>query len=212
MDPEFVDVVFEENATHDSPSRIEIILNWLTVPLVCVVLSLYLRGIGFATDQGWTDADVVDELESHGAEIVKADRNFHRILGSERRYWSIGHWAFVVMAFFGTTAWIQFTTPWLSQVFNPLIELLPERLQAVTAIGVLGSELIVWYIAVGTIMTAFFVAGTTETRNYAMMRQIENYVDANPDSYVGCLIVGGAHAPHLKELIRDSDRIEIGQN
>lgn len=171
-----------------------------------------MLGIGFANDRGWTDAGVVDELEDLGAKVVKTDRNYHRILGSERRYWSIGHWAFVVMAFFGITAWLQFTTPHISIFVTPLIGSLSGSVQAIAVVGVLGLELLVWYLAAGITMTAFFIAGTTETRNFAMMRQIENYVDENPESSIGCLIVGGAHAPHLRELIQDSDQVETGQN
>lgn len=212
VDPSRVDVVFEENATHNPPSQKEIISNWLALPFVNLVLKLYLCGLGFASKRGWTDSGVVDAFENAGAEIVKTDRNLHRMLASQRRYWFISHWAFVLMAIFGIRAWVEFVTPYVSMLVDPLIGILPETIQGIVIYSVFGLELMVWFLFAGVLMTGFLITGTTEARNHAMINQIEDYVTMNPDSTIGCLVVGGAHAPHLRELAKDSDKIQLGES
>ena len=59
-------------------------------------------------------------------------------------------------------------------------------------------------------MLGFFIAGTIEARNYAIMNLIEDYVETTPNASIGCLVVGEAHVPHLKELIEESDMVELG--
>lgn len=76
-------------------------MNWVAVPLLCLFLTLYLLGLSGVSRLGLTDAEVVEGLEDAGAVVVQTDRNFHRILASERWFWGGVHLAFVVLALFG---------------------------------------------------------------------------------------------------------------
>lgn len=211
VDPDSVDIVFEENVTHNPPSQAAIITNWVVTPLICLFLTLYLNSLNVASRLELTDAGVVDTLQNAGAEVVQTDRNFHRMLASERWYWGGGHWAFVVISLFGLRAWIRSITPKVLVLVTPVIELFPAGLQAKAVIGVLILELLVWFLFAGAIMGGFFIVGTTEARNYAIMNRIEGRVGTTSDSSIGCLVVGGAHIPHLKELIEESDAVELGE-
>lgn len=211
VDPDSIDIVFEENATHNPPSQAVIITNWVATFLICLFLKLYLICLDVASRLGLTDAGIVDTLQNAGAEVVQTDRNFHRMLASGRQYWGVLHWAFAVMVFFGSSAWVQSINPNVSILVSPVIELLPAELQAYAVWGVLILELLAWFLFAGAIMGGFFIQGTIEARNYAIMNQIENYVRSTPNGSIGCLVIGGMHVPHLKRLIEESDTVELGQ-
>lgn len=207
--PESFDVVFEENATHNPPSGLSILTNWAVTPLICLFLKLYLIMLNGASRIGLTDSSVVDIIRNAGAQNIQTDRNYHRMLASERRFWGLGHWAFVSMIFFGISEWFQFITPILSFLVNPLIEVVPSRLQSTVVIGALGFGLVLWFLLAGALMGWFFIVGTTETRNYAIIQHIECHVQENCHHTIGCLVVGAAHVPHLIELINESEYLEL---
>lgn len=188
-----------------------IITNWVATFLICLVLKLYLICLDVASRLELTDAGVVDTLQNTGAEVVQTDRNYHRMLASGRWYWGVLHWAFVVMVFFGVRAWIQSITPNVSILVMPVIEFLPARLQAYAVWGVLVLEILVWFLFAGALMGGFFIQGTIEARNYAIINQIEDYVRSTPNGSIGCLVIGGMHVPHLKGLIEESDVVELGE-
>lgn len=210
VDPDVIDVVFEEDVSQNPPSKWEIIANWAFTPLICLFFKLYLFGLSIASLTGITDSGIVDTLQSHGAQVVQTDRNYHRLLASERLLWGVGHWAFFLMILFGLSAWLDFLTPIFSILFGPVFRMFPSALQTPLIAAVFGFELVIWFLVAGSIMGLFFITGTTETRNVAIMNEIEHYVREHPEQTTGCLVVGGAHVPHLKELISESNLVELG--
>lgn len=211
VDPDTIDVVFEENATHNPPSTQAILANWVVSPLICLFIKLYLVALAGAARVGVTDSGIIDKLENAGAEVIQTDRNYHRMMASERRFWGLGHWAFVSMIFFGIKEWLQSVTPILSIPTGILIGIVPNSLQSVVVLAILGLAVVVWFLFAGAIMGWFFIIGTIETRNYAIVHEIERHLREHPQQSTGCLVVGDAHIPHLRELICESELVELGE-
>lgn len=211
IEPECVDVVFEENILVDPPSRKSQILNWAATPLMNMFLTIYLIGLSVASRFGLTDKVVIEILQNSGASVVQTDRNYHRIVATERLYFAIVHWAFAFVSLFGLGTWIKFVTPPISIMFDPLFGVLPNKMAGFTANAILAIEVLLWFLIIGAILGAFFIAATIETRNHSMVIQMEQFVEDNPNASSGCLVVGAAHIPHLKKLVEDSDVIDLGR-
>lgn len=86
-----------------------------------------------------------------------------------------------------------------------------QYLSSITTIGVVPYGLLIWLLLSGAVAGGFFVVGTMEARNYAMVDQIKTHVERHPEWTTGCLVVGGAHVSHLEELIEASEAIHLGE-
>jgi hypothetical protein len=210
-DPESIDVVFKEDVTDNPPSKRVILWNWLVCPLICLFFKIYLFFLSVAARVGITDSEIVDTLESNGAQVVQTDQNYHRILASSRLLWGVSHWAMSVMVFPGLGVWFEFLTRILSNPVNFVLWIFPPALDTFLIALVLVVGLFSWYLIAGAIMGVFFITGTMESRNFVIMSEIENHVREHSEQSTGCLVVGGAHVSHLKELVRESDFVVLGE-
>lgn len=208
VDPDTIDVAFEESVVSNPPGKFTRIFNWLLIPLFMLVLLLYLKLLNLASKLGLTDKGVIEELESRGADVVVTDENYHRLLASERVYWGLGHWGLVLISFFGLLQWIEFVEP-ASAILYSLFSSFGSGL--LLAYFVLGLFVVIWFLLAGLMGVLFFVVGTTQTRNYVILNRMEEYAKSHPNAKRGCLVIGGAHTKHLKKIVGDSELIVWGQ-
>ncbi len=183
-----VDVVFVEAPRSDSPGLKTKIANFLLTPLLLAVIYLWvftLTVLGALT--GAEDEKIVTHLtDKHGAELVRTDRNVHRILKESRRLWTIGHLVMVTLAVYA-----------FPEVVDHLLTFSPLWIQKLT----LG-------LFTGLGLFALFLAGTLGSRNAKMARDIGEYAENQSDE-TACLITGGYHASGTKRILKENPNITL---
>lgn len=209
VDPESIDVVFTENARHNPPPKSAILKNWIAVPFLLLPLYMYLYLLNLAGSLGLTDKGVVDMMEQHGAEVITTDRNFHRLISSQRIGWGIGHWAIILVAFMGSIQWIENTRPISFLIFTGASGTIPSRFDVLLAYFVLAGVGLIWFLIAGCFIAFLFIVGTIESRNHKMVNDIEQIACENQGYCRGCLVIGGKHASHIEQLIKISPNLEL---
>lgn len=193
-----VDVVFNEAPRSNTPSPREQYKNIVGLPLMIAVFAVYFASLNLAAKMGRSDQTIVTEL-SQSADIAPVDRNYHYLLAQDRLMWSLGHYGILFMILFGFSNWFEQFNQLVDSVMTPLgINLVP----VVTIL----TGLLIWFGAGGLLIGLFFITGTMTTRNDRIIKDIESYVEHNPEVEDGCLIVGGNH---VEELQRLADRSEV---
>lgn len=183
-----VDVVFVEAPRSDSPGIKTVTGNFLSLPVLVATMYLWVAILTvWAALTGKDDQQIVTHFsDEHEAEIIHTDQNVHRLLTESRYLWVIGHGIVVLLAALAIPEFVDR----LFTYTTPLIQLL--TLALFTGMG----------------LFILFLAGTLQSRNAKMARDIEQYATSH-DDVTACLITGGHHAPGIKRSLEDNPHISL---
>lgn len=206
-----LDVIFIEAVDHEPPSVEIRLLNWIAFPLGLLAIRIYLvllSAIGRLT--GFSDRELIERIsETYDANVIPVEKHYQRHLAEDRLFWGIGHWGVTLIAFAGTPGWMAGTSAQFEALANLLIATIPSY-SALVIISVLLVQIALWYLFAGLIMSAFFIAGTLQSRNEIMVSSMEEYVDRySPEN--GCLVIGGRHRTDIEELIEGSELVTLSE-
>jgi hypothetical protein len=183
-----VDVVFVEAPRSDSPGIKTVMWNLFSVPVLVMTMYLWVGILTvWAAVVGKDDQQVVTHLsEAHGAEVVHTDQNVHRLLVESRHLWVIGHGIVVLLAALAIPEFVDrlftFTTLWM--------------------------QLLTLTLFTGLGLFVLFLAGTLQSRNAKMARDIEQYAVSH-EIVTACLITGGHHASGIKRILEENPNISL---